>query len=408
VSGTVREVTVRAVGAQGDGVAEGVFVPFALPNEAWRVTADAKGRAVRAQRLSDSPDRVAPECPHFGACGGCALQHWADAPYAAWKRDLLVQALARAGFADVKVAPMARTPTGGRRRADLAVDRDGRLGLHARGSARVVPIGPCPVLDPAIVALLDPLRGVLAASPALRRVVGVTVNLLDAGPDLLLAAPAPADAPTRAALAGFARAHGVLRVSWRHGAEGTEPMAVLAPPVLTLSGTPVAVPPGAFLQASRQGEAAIVAAVLAALRDLPRGPVADLFAGVGTLSLAVARQARVAAFEGSAAAAAALRSALGPRGTVAQRDLARRPLMPAELKPYAAIVLDPPFAGAAPQAAQIAAGTSRRVVYVSCNPAALARDAAILRAAGFAAVAATPVDQFLWSPHLESVVEFRR
>lgn len=405
-----RDVVVRAVGAQGDGIADGAFVPFALPGEAWRVVTDGKGRAVRAARLTDSPDRVAPPCPHFGRCGGCALQHWTDAPYAAWKRDLLVQALARAGFADAPVAPLARTAPGGRRRADLAVGRNGQailLGLHERGSAVIVPIGPCPVLDPVLEALLSPLRATLAGLPALRRVTGATLNLLDTGVDLLLHAPEAADAPARAALADFARQHRMPRIAWRQGGV-MEPVATLVPSTLTLSGATVAVPPGAFLQASRQGEAAIVAAAVAGLSGLKRGNIADLFAGIGTLSLALAPRFRVAAFEGDAAAVAALRPALGPRGIATQRDLARRPLMAAELKPFAAVVLDPPFAGAAPQVAQIAASAVRRVVYVSCNPAVLAADAAVLQQAGFAVAAATPVDQFLWSPHLESVVEFRR
>jgi len=176
-----------------------------------------------------------------------------------------------------------------------------------------------------------------------------------------------------------------------------------------IAGVELAPPPGAFLQASREGEGAIVAAVLAGLpaRLGPRARLADLYAGLGTLAIPLAARGVVSAFEGEAAAAAALARA-HPRVRAARRDLARQPLLPAELKPFAAVVLDPPFGGAPEQVAQLARSAVRRVVYVSCNPAALARDAAVLAAAGFGVAAATPVDQFLWSAHLESVVVFAR
>ena len=197
------------------------------------------------------------------------------------------------------------------------------------------------------------------------------------------------------------------------GDAAPETLCLLRPPVAVLSGVPVRPPPGAFLQASREGEAAIVAAVLAGLPDkLPaRARVAELYAGCGTLSFALAARVRVAAYEGDADLVAALRAAvnaqvLAARISVEQRDLTRRPVTATELAGCVAVVLDPPFGGAAVQIAQVAAARPKRVVYVSCNPVALARDAAILRGAGYAVVTATPIDQFLWSARLESVVVF--
>jgi 23S rRNA (uracil1939-C5)-methyltransferase len=216
-------------------------------------------------------------------------------------------------------------------------------------------------------------------------------------------------------LADFARAHGVPRVSWARDKGAPEPVAGLRPAITALSGLSVVPPPGAFLQASAEGEAAIVAAVLDGLpAKLPaRARVAELYAGCGTLTFALAGKVRVAAWEGDAPSVAALRggarqAGLEGRIIATHQDLARRPVLAAEFSPFAAVVLDPPFPGAAAQIAEIAASGVRRVVYVSCNPAALARDAGMLRAAGFNVAAATPIDQFLWSARLEAVVVFSR
>lgn len=392
-----------------------LHVPFALPGERVRITAGPRPRLEAV--LVASPDRVAPTCPHHGICGNCLLQHWADAPYAAWKRARLSEALARAGCGEVAVGPLARTPPRARRRADFAIRRErGRIvvGLHPRGGGEPYDLIDCPVFDPRLIALLDPLRTALRDVRALRRRGDAVVNLLDSGPDLLLRGEDEPSAEDRARLVRLAREAGLCRVAWAAGRAAPEPIVEVRPPRIALSGVPVAPPPGAFLQASPQGELAIVAASLAALADIKPGTeVADLFAGIGTLSFAIASRHRVRAVEGEAGALAALDRAarangLGARIRGETRDLARRPLAAAELNGFAAVVLDPPYAGAAPQVAAIAASRLRRVVYVSCNPAALARDAAMLRQAGFGVDAATPADQFLWSPHLESVVAFSR
>jgi 23S rRNA (uracil1939-C5)-methyltransferase len=239
------------------------------------------------------------------------------------------------------------------------------------------------------------------------------LNLLDTGPDLLLRTDGALDATGRAKLAAFAAEHGVPRVAW--GPSGGDAAAEVAaqhgPAAIRFGGVEVHPPPGAFLQASPEGEAAIREAVLDALpARLPaRAVIAELHAGIGTLSFALAERARIVAYEVSAEAVVALAAAAGRAGArieAARRDLVRQPLLPAELKAYAAVVLDPPFAGAKEQVPLLARARVPRIVYVSCNPAVLARDARALKEAGYRVLSAVPVDQFLWSPQLESVVAF--
>jgi 23S rRNA (uracil1939-C5)-methyltransferase len=384
-------------------------VPFALPGE--RVLA-RPGALV--ELLEASPERVAPPCPHFFACGGCSLQHWDGAAYAAWKSGLLRNALQRAGFADPALAPLARTPPHARRRIDLAVRRSPggvQIGLHRRKSHEIIDLATCVILHPDLFALIAPLRALLASLSALKREGSAVLNLLDAGPDLLLRLDGEPDAADRTRLAEFARTHGIPRIACAFRDFLPEPAAHLRPATIILAGTPVEPPPGAFLQASAEGEHAIVDAVLAGLpAKLPaKARVIELYAGSGTITFALAERARVLAVEGDAAALAALRrAATGKRIETMQRDLARQPLLAAELKSAAAVVLDPPHAGAAPQIGQIAAAVIPVIIYVSCNPAALARDAGALREAGYDLVQATPVDQFLWSARLESVAVFER
>ncbi|MBR0678811.1 class I SAM-dependent RNA methyltransferase, partial [Roseomonas alkaliterrae] len=231
----------------------------------------------------------------------------------------LVEALARAGFRDAPVATTITTPPARRRRADFALRRGPAgitAGLHRAGSAEVLDITACLVLDPRLVALLQPLRAMLRGLGALRREGSAVVNLLDTGPDLLLRTDGPLAAADRALLARFAQDQGVPRIAWAQGEGPAEPAAQLGPVSIALGGVPVAPPPGAFLQASPEGEAAIVAAVLASLPErLPgRGRIADLHAGLGTLTFPLARRGRVAAFEGDAAAVAALSAAAGRAG----------------------------------------------------------------------------------------------
>ena len=420
-------VRIERVGAEGDGVGTApdgthFYVPLTLPGETARVRAIAsrgEGWVGEADAILDaSPARIEPPCPHFGTCGGCTLQHWRDAEYVEWKCGLLAAALRRAGYANVKLRSAARTPPDARRRMDLALRRDGSrviVGLHRPRGADVIDLQTCVIAHPALRDLIAPLREVLAQASLLRREGSALLNLLDSGPDLLLRTDAAATASDRALFAGFARAHGLPRISWARGNDAPEVICLLRPAVVRFAGVEVAPPPGAFLQASAVGEQAIIDAVLDGLPE-PRGGrsrIVELYAGFGTITFALAARGRVAAFEGDAPVVAALRRAAnqaGLSGRIAaeQRDLARQPLMAKEFVGASAIVLDPPHAGAAAQMPAIAAAKPARVIYVSCNPAVLARDAHSLREAGYDLFAATPVDQFLWSARMEGVVVFSR
>lgn len=423
-------VRIERIGAEGDGIGrlpdgKPVYVPLTLPGEVVRIRPGARRGDGWAGALDTArePDpvlercasRVAPPCPHFGTCGGCVLQHWRSDDYLAWKSGLLRDALHRAGYADAAVAPVRTTGPFERRRMDLAVRRARTgvaVGLHARGGP-VIDLHACHVLRPELFALGMALRPMLAELDGLRREGSVVASLCDAGADLLLRTDAELSAEDRSRLIAFARAQRLARVSWAQGNTVPEPVLILRPPVVALSGVAVQPPPGGFLQASAAGEAAIIDAVLAGLPErLPaRARTVELYAGCGTLSFALAQRLRVIAFEGDAAAAGALRQAanaagLAGRVSVTQRDLGRQPLSATELAGVSAVVLDPPHAGAAAQMAQIAAAGPPRVIYVSCNPAALARDARVLQQGGYRLLSATPIDQFLWSARLESVCVF--
>ena len=412
---SAERVRIERIGADGDGVGSAcggqpVYIPLTLPGET--VAARVTGHRGAAEAILDpSPARVEPPCPHFGACGGCTLQHWRDAEYIGWKAEQVEAALRRAGYDELPAMPAARTPPASRRRIDLALRRtraDVIVGLHRARSAEIIDLHTCLVIDPALLALIAPLRAALAETELLKREGSAIVNLLDSGPDLLLrtdAAPTTAD---RTALIGFARAQGIARIAWARGNEAPEPICVLSSPATLLAGTAVTPPPGAFLQSSPQGERAIVDAVLDGLGTLaPRAHVIELYCGCGANTFALATRARVVAFDGDAAAIAALRlAAPSGRVTATVRDLARQPLTAKEIAGAAALVLDPPYAGAIAQMPAIAAARPSRVVYVSCNPAALARDARALRDAGYALRAVTLVDQFLWSARVESVCVF--
>lgn len=387
------------MGADGDGVAAlpngaALFLPDTLPGELVQpgpLARRGEGWTADATILEASADRIVPPCPHFGPCGGCTLQHWRDGSYAVWKAGQVTDALRRMGAASVPTPDLARTPSAARRRMDLAIRRDGpavRIGLHRRRSRDIVDMHACPVLHPALFALIQALRPVLQRLTGLRRDGSAVVNLLDSGPDLLLRTDGELTSGDRTLLTALANAHGLPRISWAPGlARGSqgqpEPACLLRPPTTAFSGVETVIPPGAFLQASREGEAVIVAAVLAALPPLPaKTRILELFAGCGSITHALAQRGRVQAYEGDLAAYAALRRAANPRVLAVQRDLARQPLQAAELKGAGAVVLDPPHGGALAQMPALAT-SGAPIVYVSCNPAALARDGRLLLQAGY-------------------------
>jgi 23S rRNA (uracil1939-C5)-methyltransferase len=407
-------------------------VPLALPGDRLRVRLGerrADGFAAEPVAwLAPSPDRRAAPCPAFGRCGGCAWQHLAEPAYARVKRDLLILALDRKGLrpgAAFAVEQARISPPGERRRVRFAGRRDRRdvvLGLRMRAGHRIVDLAQCPVAAPAIVALLAPARAAAGALDALSPGRGpvefqLAVSRTDTGLDVTWTLPAAPSLADRERLARWAEAQDLARLSWRRpDADGRpappEPVALRRPVRAAFGGVPVDLPPDAFLQATAAGEAAIRATVLAAVAAAPGGPVADLFAGCGTLSLPLATSRAVHAVEGDDRAAAALgaaarRAGLG-RVTVERRDLERRPLLAADLTRFAAIVFDPPSAGAAAQAREIARSPVRTVVAVSCEPATLARDLRVLADGGYRIERVVPVDQFLWSARIEAVAVLRR
>lgn len=419
----VIELTIAEMGARGDGIgAHGgakIFVPLTLPGERVRVEIEAKrpggfaGRAVAW--LDRSAARRDPPCPHFGRCGGCALQHLSDDAYERWKTDRIAAALAQAGVVAPAMAPLARTSPGGRRRAEFAARRQGThwsIGFHGRDSKTIVALSSCPVLRPELVDLLRPLAELLARLTPRQRSVDIAALSAESGLDLLLTLAAPPDLAARETLARFAESHDLARIAWR-ATPSAEPeiLAARRPVTVRFAETTVDLPPDAFLQASPEGEAAIVAAVLGAIGEARR--IADLYAGAGTLSFPLATVAPVHAVDGDGALTGALaqsarRSGLGSRVTVETRDLARRPLLGPELSRFDVVVFDPPHAGAAPQVPEIARARPKLVVAVSCNPMSFARDARTLVEAGYRLEQLWPIDQFLWSPEVELVGVLRR
>ena len=414
MSATGHEVAITALGAAGDGIAmvdgRRVFVPGALPGERWRVALPAAGDRAAPLECLEPVARAEPPCRHFGRCGGCRLQHLTAADYAAFKRQRIMGALARQGLPTTSVTEVRIGPPASRRRLRLAVKR-GRtrllLGLRERSGHEIVPLEMCTVADPALVALLAPLGGALAAWLTGPWPAEASLTLTDAGPDLLLDAARPPQASERATAAALASELGLARIAWQSPATPPEALITLRQPTVRLSGIPVELPPGAFLQATRFGEAELAGAV-ATWGEGARS-AADLYAGVGTLTFALAgRVRRQLACESDPAAVAALRRAAAGRNvTVVERDLVRRPLQPAELD-HDLVVLDPPRTGAMAQCAALARSGVPRVIYASCHPESFARDARTLVDAGFALEEVRPIDQFLFSAEIELVALLTR
>ncbi len=414
-----RELVIDAVADQGDGVSRGqegqggaVFAALTLPGE--RVLAEVHGeRAETIQIVAASADRIAPACPHFGACGGCALQHWRAAPYLEWKRRQVVAALERVGIA-VHVEPTFAPAANSRRRLALHARRqDGsvRLGFKARRSWRVEPIETCVIAHPRLVAALPALRAL--AEPFLEHArsaptfhVSWTQTGLDIEVSGVEARSGGLSADGRIAAARLAALADVARLTL-----SGETLYQARTPLVRFGKALVAPPPGAFLQASAEAEEALVGFVAQAVEK--RGRVIDLFCGVGTFSLRLAERASVEAYDASATAVSALAAAHGSTEGLRPiraitRDLERRPLSPKELAGSQAVLFDPPRAGAAAQARQIAASRVERVVAVSCNPVSFARDARQLIDGGYRLDRVLPVDQFVWSPHIELAASFSR
>jgi 23S rRNA (uracil1939-C5)-methyltransferase len=404
-------VTIGAIGHRGDGMAQGtdgpIYVPFTLPGE--RVLIERNGERGRLIDLvQPSPERVQPPRRHFGRCGGCALQMMPLDAARRLKRAFVVGALAQQGLTP-DVAETVGVDPSSRRRAVLTAVRVGKrmmVGYHERLSNRIVDIEECPVLAPPLAARLPGIRAVIEPLAQRGRPVRVIALLTRAGIDLALESAVPASPGAMPALASLAQSGGIARISF----DG-EPILSLAEPAIEVSGVKIVPPPGAFVQASAEAEAAMTELVVDHLAGATR--VADLFAGVGTFSLALARTASIRAVESSASAldalAAAARRAAGlKRIETERRDLFAFPLAPAELAAFDGVAFDPPRAGAKAQALALAASRVQRVAAISCNPASFARDARTLVDGGYALERVAPVDQFVYSAETEVVGLFAR
>jgi 23S rRNA (uracil1939-C5)-methyltransferase len=394
------EAIVR-VAAKGDGVtASGRHVSLAAPGDV--LLADGT--------LQPGPHRAVPPCRHFGRCGGCQLQHLDEETLAGFVRDRVLNAAEGQGLVPERIASVHLSPPRTRRRATLrAVNGGGRplIGFNEAGSHRVIDLRECHVLAPELFALLDPLRALLAPRRE-RYAAEIQLALTDQGADCAIKGLALDGLESTEALLDFCRERGLARLTLDQG-YGPETFWEPDPVTVTLAGVPVDLPSGGFLQATRDGEAALVAAVREGLAG--SALVADLFAGLGTFAFALAGPARVVAAEAARDAHLACRAAAGRARLPVEavhRDLFRNPLQADELARFDAVVLDPPRAGAREQVLQLAANAVPRIAYVSCNPSSWARDGRILADAGYRLAELRPVGQFRWSTHVELVSLFVR
>ncbi|WP_027487174.1 class I SAM-dependent RNA methyltransferase [Allorhizobium undicola] len=411
---STQSVTISSLGAEGDGIAHGpdgpLYVPFSLPGETLAV-ARVGNQGTIMSITQAAPERVEPKCRHFGpdgvggTCGGCSLQHMEKSAYNAFKRGLVEAALKARGI-DAPVSPLVEASQGQRRRLVYTVrNREKGLifGFNQPGTHQVVPIEECPITSPAVMARFAALRAICASmaagSDAFRMTVIETTTGLDVSLDGVRGGLKERE--RRALSDTVLKLKGIARLSV-NGEIVIEPQK----PLLDFGGALVCPPPGAFTQATLPAEEAMAALVMAELGKAKK--VADLFAGIGTFALRIARKAQVLAVESDEKAVKALdaaaRATQGLKPVKAERrDLFRRPLMPFELKGLDAVVFDPPRAGAEAQSAELTKSDVRTLVAVSCNPLTLARDLAILTAGGYRIRSITPIDQFLWSAHVEVV-----
>lgn len=402
--------TVERLGRKGDGVAisggDKALAALTLPGEVIEGDAEA-GRIAAPRILTPSAERVRAPCPHYRACGGCTLMHGSNGFVRDWKTAVVTEALRAQGL-QAPLAGVHVSPPRSRRRGVLSGRRTKKgalVGFHARASDVIVDLADCHVLRPAILSALPLLRALTTLGASRAGELALTVTETAAGLDIAVTGGKPMDSGLFSELAALAERGDLARLTW-----GDAPSITRRPPALPMGRAQVVPPPGGFLQATAEGEAALLSAV----RDITRGAsrILDLFAGCGTFTLPLSEAAEVHAVEGLAAPIAALQAAARRtpglrRITTEVRDLSRRPLLPDELT-HDAIVIDPPRAGAEAQAREIALVARGKLAWVSCDPVTFARDARILAQGGWVMSRLFVVDQFRWSPHVETVAEFRR
>ncbi|WP_374429353.1 class I SAM-dependent RNA methyltransferase [Tabrizicola sp.] len=401
-------VTIDRLGHLGHGIAQGpIYVPGTLPGEVVEGTPDGD-RLADPKIVTPSPNRVKPPCRHARACGGCQLQHASEPFVAAWKQEVVANALAGQGLS-TDFLPLVTSPPNSRRRATLSARRTKSgvlIGFHARASDTIAEIPDCQLLHPGILAAFPGLQALVMAGGSRTTELSLQVTLTRGGPDVVVTGGKPLDANLRLDLARLVETHSFSRLTW----DG-ETIALRDRPALTMGTATVVPPAGAFLQATREGEAALLHAVRQALG--PQKRIVDLFSGVGTFTLPLAQDMEVHAVEGDAAMTKALDVAARNtpnlhRISTETRDLFRRPLEPDELLTFTGAVIDPPRAGAEAQTDRLAASKIPVIAAVSCNPVTFARDARALVAAGYRLDWIQVVDQFRWSTHIELVARLSR
>ena len=409
------QLNIVRLGHRGDGVAdtsEGpVYVPYTLPGETVTVEPVAghpdRRHAVRIDKPSHK--RTEPVCKHFGTCGGCALQHWSLAEYHLWKRSLVVEALAQANVL-APVSDLIDAHGAGRRRVVLHARRGTHdvleVGFTAPRTHHIVAIDECPILAPGLRGALQAAWAIAETLKPAGKPLDIQATATNSGLDIDVRGSGPLNAERRTALARVAEAHNLARLT-RHG----ELVAQRAQPLLQVGRAHVPLPPGAFLQATVEGEATLARLVAEHIGKVKR--VADLFAGIGTFALRLAETARVSAADSDSDMIKSLERAVSSTSRLkpveAQtRDLFRRPFMLSELKVFDAVVFDPPRQGAEAQARELAKSPVPIVVAVSCDTTTFARDAKILLDGGYRLATVTPVDQFRYSHHVEIVARFQK
>ena len=408
-------LTISGLGHRGDGFADSpagpIYVPYTLPGETVTVEPVAGHPDRRHLDHVEKPshERVTPICTHFTQCGGCALQHWSLAEYHLWKRELVVEALAKAGLI-APVAPLIDAHGAGRRRAVLHAQRGTQdvleVGFTAPREHHIVAIDRCPILAPGLDGAIPAAWAIAEILKPANKPLDIQVTATESGMDVDVRDSGPLSAGRMTALAGVAEKHPLARIT-RHG----ELVAQAAQPLIKIGRAQLPLPPGAFLQATAEGEATLARLVADHIGGAKR--VADLFCGIGPFALRLAERARVTAADSEASAIHALERAAastsGLKPVEAQvRDLFRRPIMAAELKGFDAVVFDPPRQGAEAQARELTKSAVPLVVAVSCDANTFARDARILVDAGYKLVSVTPVDQFRYSFHVEIVGKFEK
>jgi len=415
------ELEITELGASGDGIGflEGnqYYVPFTMPGDHVQIeNPEKRGNgflATLVNILTPSSNRSTPKCRHFGTCGGCSLQHIGDAELADWKQARVESTLQKAGIVNTLVNPTITSPENSRRRVEFVAAKRKKgvmIGYHLRRSKQIFDVGECPLIKQQILALVKPLRAMLPTVMPRNSKARLTITDTTNGLDLLITANFSIDLEAREILANFAQTNKLCRICWYDEEEKLlEQVSAIRPAEIAIGSKQGLIPPGGFLQATLEGQEALIRL---ALEALPSGAkILDLFSGCGSFSLPAAHQAKaVRAIEGDEELIFALQNAANKYMlpiTTETRDLFRNPLIPDELNKFDAIIIDPPRAGATAQVEEIASCNVQHVVFISCNPVSYARDVKLLTDNGYELKEVTPIDQFRWSSHVElfSVLE---